>query len=176
MQIKNEIIDSILAKNKKSLDPHFEIYNNHVYRVFLLCQTLDSNQENIDKYAIASAFHDLGIWTDHTFDYLEPSIAQALRYLTQINKKEWIDEIALMIDMHHKRSSYKGPFQKTVETFRRADWIDVTRGRLSFKVKKEVIQKTRDEYPILGFHKFLIFETLKHFLKSPLNPLPMFKK
>ena len=176
MQIENKTIDRILDDNKKYLDIHFEQYKNHVYRVFTLCQELDKSEENIEKYAIAAVFHDLGIWTDSTFDYLAPSIGQAKKYLIDQDKKQWVDEISLMIDLHHKRSKYKGPFERTVETFRRADWIDVTKGRMSFNLNKEIIQKTIVEYPILGFHKFLLLQTLKNFFKHPLNPLPMFKK
>ena len=32
--------------------------------------------------AIAAAFHDIGIWTAGTFDYLEPSVRVAAAYLT----------------------------------------------------------------------------------------------
>lgn len=176
MQIKNKTIDHILDNNKNYLDLDFETYRNHVYRVFILCQELDNSQENIEKYAIASVFHDLGIWIDNTFDYLAPSIDLAKKYLIDHNKEEWVDEISAMIDMHHKRSKYKGPFERTVETFRRADWIDVTKGRISFNVRKEIIEKSIVEYPILGFHKFLLLQTWKNFIKHPLNPLPMFKK
>lgn len=176
MQIKNNIIDDVLDRNKSVLGKQFEKYRNHVYRVFILCQELDTSQENIEKYAIAAVFHDLGIWTDGTFDYLEPSINQAKKYLIDNKKVEWVEEISLMIDMHHKRSKYRGPFEQTVEVFRRADWVDVTKGRMTFNINKEVIKKTIEAYPLLGFHRFLLLLTLKNFFKSPLNPLPMLKK
>ncbi len=176
MQNKSKTIDQILDQHKSPLDKDFTKYRNHVYRVFMLCQLLDNKKENIEKYAIASAFHDLGIWSDNTFDYLKPSILQAKKYLIDNNQEEWVDEISLMIDMHHKRSKYTGQFTTTVESFRRADWIDVTKGQLTFKVSKAEIKKTVEEYPVAGFHGFLVKQTLKNFLKSPLNPLPMFKK
>jgi len=165
MQTKNSIIEEVLEENNKHLNNHFETYRNHVYRVFELCKKLDDNQENIEKYAITSVFHDLGIWSDKTFDYLEPSIVKAKNYLIANGKEQLIDEISLMIDMHHKRSKYKGN-----------DWIDVTKGRMTFNINKDEIKKLNKTYPILGFHKFLLAQTLKQFLKSPLNPLPMFKK
>jgi hypothetical protein len=46
--------------------------------------TIDKQTENTDKYAIAAAFHDLGIWTHQTFKYLERSINQAREYLDKI--------------------------------------------------------------------------------------------
>jgi len=176
MSETNKIIDEILNANKHSLGKHFNTYRNHVYRVFILCQKLDGDPSNIDKYAIASAFHDLGIWTNKTFDYLEPSIALAKEYLIANDRLEWTEEVSIMIDMHHKRSKYNGSYSNTVESFRRADWADVTIGRRSFSLSKDEIQEVVKEYPLLGFHKFLVIMTIKNFFKSPLRPLPMFKK
>ncbi len=176
MKNTNNTIDQTLDQYRNDLGKHFDTYKNHVYRVFSFCQLLDRNPENIEKYAIAAVFHDLGIWTDHTFDYLEPSINRAKEHLSAIGKGEWAEEIALIIDMHHKISRYNGPFESTVETFRRADWIDVTKGRRSFKLTRAEIKKTTKDHPIKGFHRFLVGQTLKQLFKSPFNPLPMFKK
>jgi hypothetical protein len=35
--------------------------------------SLDMKNGNEEKYAIAAVFHDIGIWTTHTIDYLDPS-------------------------------------------------------------------------------------------------------
>jgi len=175
MQNTNQIIDAILSEKKDSLGSHFDKYRNHVYRTFNLCIEMDKDVENVRKYAIASAFHDIGIWTNDTFDYLEPSINLAKKYLEKINKNEWVEEVSLMIDMHHKISKYTGPYEITVEVFRKADWIDVSRGIISFDLSKSAIKRINRYYPNLGFHKFLISKGLNHLLKSPLDPLPMFK-
>lgn len=163
MRNKSNVIDHILDMNKVHLGRQFEIYQNHVYRVFILCQKIDNSPENIEKYAIASAFHDLGIWTDKTFDYLEPSMNQAKKYLIENNKEQCLEEILLMIDMHHKRSRYKGAYEGTVETFRRADWIDVTKGWMSFNISKVEIKELVNEYPIAGFHNFFFHKQSKTF-------------
>lgn len=176
MKHTNKLIDGILEENKSSLGKDYNKYRNHVYRVFILCRNLDNSELTMEKYAIASVFHDIGIWTNNTFDYLNPSIQKATEYLIQNDKEEWVEEISIMIDMHHKRSKYQGRHEETVETFRRADWIDVTKGRKSFKISRKVINEITNEYPNLGFHRFLIVQTLKNLFKSPLNPLPMFKK
>lgn len=176
MNYTNSIINQVLEKNASYLGKQYDTYRNHVYRVFLLCQQLDDDEVNIEKYAIASVFHDLGIWTHKSFDYLDPYIQLARDYLGRVGQEEWADEISIMIDMHHKRSRYIGEYETTVETFRRADWIDVTKGRKSYKVERKEIAKINDTYPNLGFHRFLVVETIKNLFKSPLNPLPMFKK
>lgn len=176
MQENNIIIEDTLSQYEYVLGKEFETYRNHVYRIFNICTLIDSSSENQLKYAIAAIFHDLGIWTDKTFDYLEPSIALAEIYLVRIGKIEWLNEIKLMIDMHHKRSKYRGEYENTVETFRKADWIDVTKGRKSFGFNSEKYLLIVKSFPYLGLHKFLILQTFKNFIKSPFNPLPMFKK
>ena len=172
----NLTIENALQENRIFLHGDYDKYKNHVYRVFHLCLKIDTQTENTDKYAIAAVFHDLGIWTHHTFDYLEPSINQAIEYLDKIGKPGWKDEIACMIDMHHKRSRYSGQNEETVETFRRADWIDVTRGIINFKIDGNEIKQLQKKFPNFGFHGFLLKQSVKNFLKHPLNPLPMFKK
>jgi len=172
----NLIIEKVLEENSNFLKSDFAKYKNHVYRVYHLCLMIDRPTENADKYAIAAVFHDLGIWTNKTFDYLKPSINQASEYLNKIGKPEWKNEITCMIDMHHKLSRYSGQNEKTVETFRRADWIDVTRGIVNFKIDGKEIRELQMKFPTLGFHGFLLKQSLKNFLRHPLNPLPMFKK
>lgn len=170
------LIDNILNDHKVHLAKDYDKYKNHVLRVYSLCLELDDSKENAEKYAIAAAFHDLAIWTNKTFNYLDPSISLAKDYLKAIDKDEMATEIGIMIDMHHKRSKYKGEFAKTVEIFRRADWIDVTIGKKLFGLQKTVYSNIKDQYPTLGFHRFLVKQTIKNLFKSPLNPLPMFKK
>ena len=151
-------------------------YKNHVYRVFINCLLIDNEKTNEEKYAVAAVFHDIGIWTNHTFDYLDPSIEQVKIYLTETGKQDWIDEIILMIYWHHKLSNYKGEHRNTVENFRKADWIDVSLALLTFGLDKQKIKETGRKIPNLGFHIFLIKETIKNFFKHPLNPVPVFKK
>jgi HD superfamily phosphodiesterase len=51
----------------------FTAYKNHAYRVANLCVAFSSGDgAQLEKIATAAAFHDLGIWTNHTFDYLGP--------------------------------------------------------------------------------------------------------
>lgn len=172
----NMIIEELLQTFKPILGIDYHRYRNHVYRVFFNCLLIDNDKENDDKYAIAAVFHDIGIWTDHTINYLNPSMKQACVYLTNVGKRDWIDEINLMIDLHHKVSPYKGQYELTVETFRKADWIDVTLGLITFGFDKENIRINRRALPNLGFHAFLIKNISKNLLKHPLHPLPMFKR
>lgn len=173
----NPTIDSMLDRYSSLIGRDYGRYKNHVYRVFLNCLLLDGKPGNEEKYAIAAAFHDIGIWTDNTLDYLQPSIARAKEYLKEAGRTEWIEEISLMIDMHHKWSKYQGKCEETVEAFRKADWIDVSLGLITFGVDRQATEANRKKYPNSGFHQFLIAATAKALLNNPLrNPLPMFKK
>jgi len=172
----NGTIENILDRFRAQIGADYERYKNHVYRVFNNCLMMDTDPGNEEKYAIAAAFHDLGIWSDQTFDYLGPSENQAKLYLTENGKQEWSAEITTMIHFHHKASKYRGTHEKTVETFRKADWIDVSLGLLTFGNSGQAISNTKATFPNLGFHLFLLKETSKNFFKHPTNPLPMFKK
>lgn len=176
MPFPNNTIEKILLQFKSDLATDYCKYKNHVYRVFLNCLLTDTDKENEEKYAIAAVFHDIGIWTNHTIDYLNPSMEQACLYLNKMHKNHWIAEITLMINWHHKISAYKGQYPNTVETFRRADWIDVSLGLINFGWDKKVIKENRRNFPNLGFHFFLINKIFLNLFKHPLNPLPMFKK
>ena len=169
-------LKSVLNGFKYSLKNDFVLYFNHVNRVFEYCKVLDTEESNYPKYAIAAIFHDLGIWTENTFDYLDPSIRLAEKYLISIGKKEWIEEVSIMIDMHHKTTSYNGKYSDTVETFRQADWADVSLGVVRFNLSLKEFRKINDQFPNKGFHVFLVKQTLLRLMTNPFNPLPMFKK
>lgn len=62
----------------------------------------DFKTDEREKIIIAGSFHDIGIWSDNTFDYLPPSIVPAKEYLKKNGLEEWIAEIELMISVHHK--------------------------------------------------------------------------
>src|SRR6187399_208267 len=149
MEYSNKIIEDILPKFKSAMGADYGKYKNHVYRVFLNCLLIDSEKNNEEMYAIAAVFHDIGIWTNHTFDYLDPSIEQAKIYLAKTNRTDWIEEISLMIYWHHKMSKYKGAHEEIVENFRKADWIDVSLALRTFKFDKKKIHKTRRRFPNL---------------------------
>lgn len=176
MESSHPIIEELLLRYQAALGNDFDKYRNHVYRVFFACLLMDADKGNQRKYAIAAVFHDIGIWTDHTFDYLYPSIEQVKAYLSETGNQNWTGEIAAMIYWHHKLSSYKGEHENTVEVFRKADWIDVSLGMLVFNVDKKAVRKIRRQFPNGGFHLFLVKKSLKNLLEHPLNPLPVFKK
>lgn len=172
----NSMIDGLLHRYQPELGPDFQRYRHHVYRVYEHCLLLDPDHHHHEQYALAAVFHDIGIWTAGTIDYLQPSIAEASAYLAEHGKKDLIADITLMIYWHHKPTSYRGQSELVVETFRRADWMDVSLGLIRFGVSRKKLRNYRQQFPTLGFHRFLLKQLLRNFLRHPLNPLPMFRK
>jgi hypothetical protein len=128
----------------------------------------------LEKIAVAAVFHDLGIWTDKTFDYIAPSVALARKHLAARRMPDWIPEIEAMIVNHHKIMPSRAG-QSLVESFRRADWIDVSRGLRRFGLPRTFIAAVNATWPNAGFHRRLVQLTIDRFWKHPLTPLPMVK-
>jgi len=66
---RHPTIDGVLDAWHDRLGADFAPYRNHVYRVFNLSRALV--HEGIDRedlLAVASVFHDLGIWSQGTMD------------------------------------------------------------------------------------------------------------
>ncbi|HEX6903317.1 MAG TPA: HD domain-containing protein [Thermoanaerobaculia bacterium] len=167
-------LDGLLRAHAAQLGDDFTAYRNHTYRVVNLCAALSSKDpEQVEKMATAAAFHDLGIWTDGTFDYLRPSIRLASAHLARSGRAEWEPEITAMILEHHKISAWRGNPDWLVEPFRRADWVDVTRGLRRFGLPRRLLGEIFSAWPSAGFHKRLVQLELKRLRTHPWNPLPM---
>jgi hypothetical protein len=129
----------------------------------------------LEKIAVAAVFHDLGIWTNKTFDYIAPSVAIAREYLAAQGMADWIPEIEAAIVEHHKVTTSRANPPLLVESFRRADWIDVSRGLRRFGLPRTCIAAVAATWPDAGFHRRLVELTIDQWWKHPLNPLPMVK-
>jgi hypothetical protein len=168
-------VERVLDDHTSALGRDHIAYRNHVYRVVNLClATGGDNPLGLEKIAVAGVFHDLGIWTNHTFDYIAPSVALAREHLASRGMADWIPEIEAMIMNHHKvtRADADLPL---VEAFRRADWIDVSLGLRRFGVPRPFIAAVTATWPDAGFHRRLVELTIDRWWKHPLSPLPMVK-
>lgn len=171
------LLEEILAEYKDVMGDDFLPYRNHVYRVIHFCFLLKKDLKGAqkEKVIIAACFHDLGIWTDDTLDYLPPSVLLAKSYLKQRNRTKWSAEISLMIDLHHKLRPVDGDKPSLVEVFRRADLIDVSFGKVKFGLPKEDIKNVRTAFPNSGFHKRLTQLAFRELFRHPLKPAPFLK-
>ena len=169
-------VEEVLHLHASELGHDLIAYRNHVYRVANLCLALVGDRRvDLEKIAVAAVFHDLGIWTDHTFDYIAPSVAIARQHLAARGLADWIPEIEAMIVDHHKITPSRAAPQLLAESFRRADWIDVTRGLRRFGLPRSLFAAVVARWPDAGFHRRLVQLTMDRFWKHPLTPLPMVK-
>ncbi|MEM7356153.1 MAG: HD domain-containing protein [Acidobacteriota bacterium] len=187
MQIHDPVptIEAILEAHRDALGDDHAAYRNHVYRVWhyavAFCggpvsDTVEAVSEaDKEKIAVAGCFHDLGIWTHGTFDYLEPSADMARQYLAEQGRPEDFHDVGRMIHQHHKITRFKAPDGALVEAFRRADWLDVTQGRRRFGLDRATSRAIYRAFPSLGFFRRLQQLSLKRLREAPLRPLPMFK-
>jgi hypothetical protein len=168
------LVEEILGEWKNGIGKDYAGYKNHVCRMIHFCfAQKDFNDEEREKIIIAGCFHDLGIWSDDTFDYLPPSISRAKEYLSQNNLESWIPEIAAMIDMHHKiRTCRENPL---IEVFRKGDLVDFSLGIVKCGLPKTYIKSVKARFPNAGFHKQLVRRAGGWFCRHPLNPLPVLK-
>jgi hypothetical protein len=73
-----DLVETTLAPWKDALAKDYPGYRNHVYRVIHFCFAFrECSEEERRKIILAACFHDLGIWSGRTFDYLPPSVAAA---------------------------------------------------------------------------------------------------
>lgn len=149
-------------------------YRNHAYRVLNFCRALGEGDvpENL---IVAAAFHDIGIWTHRTFDYLEPSAEEARNYLCAHDGGDRVDAVQSVIRTHHAIRPCRGPHAPQAEIFRRADLADVSLGTLRFGMPKRFVAEVQRAFPHAGFHWRLVQLAGRQFLRTPLRPLPMLR-
>ena len=178
MTIEDRIaeVEEILGARKIEIGRDYVGYKNHVYRMVNFCLALrECSAEERTKILIAGCFHDLGIWTSNTFDYLPPSQALAQAWLQHHGLGHWVAEIELMIALHHKLSRYRDPRYPLVEVFRQGDLVDFSLGLVRCSLPATYIQAVKRHFPNAGFHLGLVRLEGKWFSRHPFNPLPIVK-
>ncbi|TXH73010.1 MAG: hypothetical protein E6Q88_05700 [Lysobacteraceae bacterium] len=169
-------IESIFAEWRQALGAEYAGYRGHVYRVFNCCLRLrDCDADERRKLAIALVFHDIGLWSARTLDYLPPSEAEAVAWLARNGLAAWSDEIAMMIRMHHRIRHWRDPATPLVETLRRADLIDFSLGAYSGGLPRAFLRELSAAIPNAGFHRFLLRAGFGWFLRHPLRPTPFLR-
>lgn len=170
-------IESLIEPYRADLGRHYDAYRNHVLRQLAFCEQLGGDAISDDTrtaWTIAGAFHDLGIWSDKTWDYLEPSNAIAERWLDDNGRDDLKPIVARMVREHHGLRA-RGDATDPVEVFRRADvievWLGLRRYGLPFSSYREQLKLHHEA----GFHAALVVEFFKNLIRHPLKPVPMFK-
>lgn len=171
------LLDELLDVWRPQIGTAFPGYRNHCQRMaaFTLALLPSASDDDRRKIAIAACFHDLGIWSDGTIDYLPPSSRRARDYLAAQGLAAWTTEVELMIDEHHKLRRFKDPTWPLVEAFRKADLVDVSLGLVKFGIPGETVRTLKAAYPNEGFHKTLMGLAGGWFKQHPLSAPPFIK-
>lgn len=169
-------IESLLEPYAAQLGDARTGYLNHCQRVLALSRLIAPAivEANELEFVVASAFHDLGIWVNDTFDYLDPSVELATRWLQQNGHGDRVSLVSEMILQHHKVRAADGA-NSAVEIFRRADTVDVTLGLRRFGLSLGSYRALLKEHPDVGFHRGLIRLSLRQLRRDPRHPLPMMR-
>lgn len=171
------VLERILEPWRPIIGQDYLGYRNHLCRLLNCCLALhDCSDEAVHKLTIAAVFHDIGLWTEHTLDYIEPSIPPAMAFLEQQGLEAWAEEITLMISEHHKVSRVTDRRYPLVEVFRQADLIDFSLGMVRFGLPRADLGALRKKFPNHGFHAGLAKKAAAWFVRHPLNPAPMLKR
>jgi len=169
-------VDEALGPFAPALGRDFVAYRNHIHRALNHCLALAGGETTLPAAVLlAVPFHDLGIWTDRTFDYLGPSVRLARAHLAARGLEAHAAEVEALITEHHKVRPYRGPFAASVELYRQADWVDVSLGMVRFGLSGAHLRAVRAAFPDAGFHWRLATLSARQLLRAPLKPLPMFR-
>lgn len=171
-----ELLDATLSEWRDAIGADYSGYRNHVYRVTHFCLALHPcTGEARDQIIMAACFHDLGIWSDRTVDYLPPSIERAASHLRTRGRQHWIPDVQAMIEFHHQLTVHHDRARPVVEDFRQADLIDLSLGLVRCGLSRSYVRQVRTAFPNAGFHRRLVRLAIEGFSTHPLNPLPFFK-
>ena len=167
------LTEEIINSFSSALASDLVAYHNHVCRELNFYLALTGQSSAPAAILIASAFHDLGIWTNSTFDYLPPSVALAKSYLDSHGLGNLESEVTSIITEHHKLLPYSGQFRLSVEAFRKADLVDLSLGVVRFDLPAAFVRSVRAAFPNAGFHRRLAALAARQFVRTPFRPLPM---
>jgi hypothetical protein len=174
----NTLIDEILDEHRAAWSEGDEVgwigYRNHAQRVFLFARHLAEPRPDAgEKIAIIAAFHDIAVF--QTLDYLVPNLRVMEAWLAAQGRLDWHREIALAMTMHHRVRPYRGEAAWLVEPMRRADWIEVTAGRVHPGVPGELVRQAQRELPMGSFATKSGLRIVAHALTHPLDPMPFWR-
>jgi hypothetical protein len=171
---RHGFIDESLDAFRDAIGRDFTAYRGHVYRVFNFTRALAADvADRDDKSALAAVFHDLGIWSDRTVDYLAPSARRLRERLDAAGKQAWSAELTRMVELHHKLTPCRD--EPLVEAFRRADLVDLSFGLIRFGIPRAYLREVQRTFPNAGFHLRVVQLVGGHALTHPLHPLPMLR-
>ncbi|MEM1360758.1 MAG: phosphohydrolase [Pseudomonadota bacterium] len=145
-------VENLFAPFKDIIGADYPAYRGHVYRTITYAMHfLGGDAAHRPIVETAFVYHDIGLWTDHQLDYLEPSEALALRHNAEQGWGFDPELLRNIIHWHHKIFAYTGPEAAVVNACRKADWIDATGGMMRKGLSKAQVRQVEDAIPNYGF-------------------------
>jgi hypothetical protein len=167
------VIDGVLDERRTAFGAQFTAYRNHVYRGLNYQLRMLGLTSAPPAIALAWAAHDAGIWTAGTWDYLGPSAVLAGELAADVGVDD-AERVGRMITEHHRLRPVAD--DAWVETFRRADRVDVFRGiTLGSGITRSDVSDVVKALPYCGFHTFLVRTAASWTLRHPRRPMPMLR-
>lgn len=177
------IVEKLFQSWHVALGDHHEAYRNHVYRLIYLTRHFypDMTEDEAALLQVAGAFHDVGIWLDDTFDYLEPSANHACAWLAEhpdtgtgsLESQQRL--LRNLIENHHKVRPVGTTIHPLVEAFRKGDWTDVTGTYRLVGLTRTERSALLGAFPLRGFRTLLARMALNRARRYPRSPLPMMR-
>lgn len=170
------VADFLLDRHAACIGRDLPGYRNHVYRLINLVDLI----EPIDPYSeevvgIAAVFHDVGLWTECTWNYIPPSVAAAEHWLATAGLGVLIPVVRDIIENHHRILPCPAALDPLVEAFRRADWCDVTLGLRTGGIDRRSYREILGVFPSAGFHRRLAALAIRNACARPWRPFPMMR-
>lgn len=173
---EHPLIEEILGPHRAAMGACYAGYRNHAYRMLHYVHSLTMPQPRRDeRVAIASAFHDLPAVLDWDLDYTTRAADLADRYLSAAGLADWSGEVRAMIENHHKVTRYRDPGGALVEAVRKADWIDVSLGRLRFGLPPAYVREVEAAFPVAGLLRLALPRIAGYAVRHPRRPLPFMR-
>ncbi len=169
---KNAQMDYILAHYRTQIGTDFERYNGHCYRVLNYVNLFGLEKEELYAASVIIPFHDLGIWTHHSMDYLDNSVREAKRFFHEKNMGVEDELIDSMILDHHKMTSTKSSL---AEKLRKADLMDLSFGFIHFGRPGSQLKAIKSAFPSHGFQWDIYRKVTGYAVRHLGNPFPMMK-
>ena len=160
---KNSVLDHHLKLFANEIGDDYDAYRNHYLRVLTFAKYHCGDrcgQREIDLMALALAYHDIGLWSDHQLSYLDPS-AKQLHTHANDGSNRWTDEELVtangIVMQHHKLTAWNGieGDEILINSVRKGDWADATIGMIRYGLPPSLLGHAYTQLPEAGFHSIL---------------------
>ena len=175
VQTAHATVDALFEQHRGAFGRDHESYRGHVHRVLgLVAHQLDIPPAAARAVGVAAFHHDVGIWLDHTWDYLPCSTTRAVESLAP-DDRHLAPLVEAIIGEHHRLRRARGD-DPLAEAFRRADMADIYHPLAPVPARSRPrYAELVASYPYGRFRRMLLRAFLRGLRENPRRPMPMVK-